>query len=236
MAQTLERIEERLKRIERDLKSSSEDQLFFALVFPLAVLFLTLPTGNLRLFFQDFAKFTPSQANSVAQTVLYVGFSCLLISSILRYYGAVVGRVRRSKVARVFSLELLIMAWDAALFLFVVTALLNAHELLLEYTFPIAGFATLLVFIGMVWIEKRVLAFYATRFLIFKKDVTPIVSSFFALLALALYMGFLVPAALTMVLVLSSGQFVGIFIITWLTTYVVLHFIYLYGLRKRTRS
>jgi len=232
-SQTLEKIQERLRRIERDLRSSSEDQLFIALVFPLAVLFVTLSPKDLSLFFQHYTGFPPDQATNIAQNIFRLGFAFLLASSIIRYYSAVVGKVRRSKTARVISLELMIMAWNAALFLVVVTTLLNASELLHEYTFPAAAVVTLLVFVGMVWIERKVLAFYAVRFLIFKKDVTPVASSFFAILALALYIGFLVPAALTTVIVLSPEQFVQIFVITWLATYGVSELVYLYAMRKR---
>ena len=230
--QTLRRIEERLRRIERDLKASSEDQLFFALVFPLAVLLVTLPIGNLTLFFQDFAKLTAEHAESVAGTIKYAGIVCLLGSSAVRYYGAAIGRVRRSKTARVLSLELLIMAWDAFIFTFVVSTILNFSELFGVYAISVAAFASLLVFLCMVWVEKKILGFYASRFLIFKKDVTPLVSNLFARLGLALYIVFLALSVLVIVGVLSPAHAVAYIVAGWILAFTLLFVIYFYRLRK----
>lgn len=228
----LEKIEERLHRIERDLRTSSEDQLFFALVFALAVLFITLPMDSVRFFFQEFARLTPTAANSVAQSILYVGLLCLLLSSVVRYYAAVVGKVRRSKSARVLSIEFLIMAWDGALFAFIVSVVLNIN-LLGIYKIPFAALTSLATFTLMVWIENKVLGFYASSFLIFKKDVTAIASNLFARLALSLYAAFLIAAFLASVIVVSSEQFVAIFIGAWFSVFAVLYLVYFHGLRRR---
>ena len=230
--QILRRMEERLRRIERDLKLSSEDQLFFALVFPLAVLLVTLPVDSLELFFHESAKLAPDLARSVAEVIKYAGVVCLLCSSVARYYGAVVGRVRRSKTARVLSLELLIMAWDAFLFAFVVSVILNYSELLGIYTISLAALASLLVFLCMVWIENKILSFYASRFLIFKKDVTPLASNLFARLALALYLIFLALSVLIVVGVLSPSHAVAYFAAGWILLFALLFSVYFYGLRK----
>lgn len=230
--QILEKIEERLRRIERDLKTSSEDQLFFALVFPLSVLFITLPVDSLRIFFQEATKLAPETANTVAQTILYVGFSCLLLSSVIRYYAAIAGKIRSSKTARVISIELLIMAWNGVLFVLVVSLILNA-AFLGFFKIPIAAFTSLLIFLCMVWIENKVLSFYASRFLIFKKDVTPIVSHLFARLALALYIGFLTVYVLTLVVASSSEQAIVVFLVAWFATFAVLYIVYFIRLKKR---
>ncbi len=214
------------------MKASSEDQLFFALVFPLAVLLVTFPIENLTLFFQDFTKLTLEHAEGVARTLKYAGVICLLSASAVRYYGAACGRVRRSKTARVLSLELLIMAWDAFLFAFVVSVILNYSELFGVFPIPVAAFASLLVFLSMVWIEKKVLGFYASRFLIFKKDVTPIVSNLFARLGLALYIVFLALSALVMLGVLSPASAVAYIAVGWILVFMSLWGFYFYGARK----
>ena len=221
----LKKIDKRLRRLERDLKTSSEDQLFFALVFPLAVLFITIPLGNLIMFFQDFAKLTPELATSAAESVRNAGIICLVISSAVRYYGAVVSHVHRSKMARVVSLELIIMAWDAFLFIVVILITFNSSNLLGAMTIAVAILASLTIFICMTWVEKRILKFYASRFLIFKKDVTPFVSSFFVLNVISLYADFLVLAVLVSIGVVPSEYLNIYLIIGWILLLAVLSLI-----------
>lgn len=124
------------------------------------------------------------------------------------------------------------MAWDAFLFAFVVSTILNYSELFGVFAISVAAFASLLVFLCMVWIEKKVLGFYASRFLIFKKDVTPLVSNLFARLGLALYIVFLVLSVLVILGVLSPAHAVAYIVAGWILVFTLLWGFYLYRVRK----
>jgi len=219
--QALERIEERLRRIERDIKASSEDQIFFALVFSLAVLLVTLPFGDLKQFFQDFSKLTPENSASIAQAIKSGSVVCLVASSAVRYYGIIVGRVRPSKTARALSLEFLMLAWNAFLFSFVVSAVFNLQIIFGLMTIFVAAIAALIVFIGMTWVERKVLSFYASRYFILKRDVTPFASNAFQWLALSLYLAFVAIVILGSLGIISSTNFAAYFVAVWLLLFIL---------------
>jgi len=232
--QPLERIENRLKRIEKDLAMASEDQLFIGLVFSLAVFLGTLPFSDLTQFFQDFAKFTAENGATVAQAIKFGSVLCLLLSTAARYYGIVVGRVRPSKAARAVSLELLIMAWNAFLFSFVISIIFNLSIILAVWTIPVAAIVALIVFICMARVENKILSFYASRYLIFKRDVTPVVSSFFQFLAVSMYIVFFALAVLLSFGVVSSADFATYYLVGWLLLFILI--MLSSSLRRRKRA
>jgi hypothetical protein len=223
---TLERIEDRLNAIERNLRTSSDDSIFLALVFSLAIFLFTVPFNDLARFFQDFSRFTPESATSVTQVIKYACVFCLLVSSASRYYGSIIGRVRPSKAARAFSIECLILAWDAFLFAFVISGVFIILPILGGATIFISAVAALVVFIGMAWIENRVLRFYASRYMIRKKDVTPLISNLFQWFALSLYLAFLTVVTLFLITstlsVVFNANFAFLTAVGWVLWFALL--------------
>jgi hypothetical protein len=229
-----ESFEKKLNDIRKELNRSSEDQLFLAVVFPLAVLFVTIPVDSLGSFFQKSLEMPQGTSVIVARSIVYVGFFCLLMSSAVRYYAAVVGKERPSKAARALSVELMIMAWDAILFLVAVSIILSLSGFLGLVTISLASLLTLTIFICMTWAEAKVLRFYASRFFIRKKDVTPIVSSLFIWLAFSLYAGFVITWIGFSIRILPFSPIV--FVVSWLLSYAVTQTIYFINLRRKKRK
>jgi hypothetical protein len=171
-------------------------------------------------------------SNDVARTIVYFGFFCLLLSSAVRYYAAAIaqksGQVRHSKTARAVSIELLMIAVDAILFVAIVSIILSLSGLLGISTFPLASIITLFVFLGMAYVEAKVLNFYASLFLILKRDArVPLVSNLFAWLSLSLYSGFVVTLTVFSIIKLSAFLLAVIFVGSWIGTYIALQTLYL---------
>jgi hypothetical protein len=219
--QVSRRIEARLKKIERDLAASSEDQIFFGLVIALLIFLVTIPYIDLQKPFEEVLRFTGETSRSLALTIKYAGVVCLIVAGVARYYGVIVGHARRSKTARVLSIECLIMAWDAFLFSFVLSTVFHLSAILGITTVPLAAALALGVSIGMARVERRVLGFYASRYLIFKKDVTPIASNSFQWLAWSLYFAFFSVLALVLHGRLASEHFAAVFLVAWMVLFVV---------------
>jgi len=220
----LDRIEHKVNQIERDMKASSDDQLFFGLVLSLAVLLFTTPFSYVQQFFQDFAKFTPESGASLAQTIKQAVVLSLVASTAARYYGAIVGRVRPSKTARALSIKVLFLGWDGFLFSFVISFFLTFQFFGFMSLFA-AAVVALVVFIGMAYAERKILSFYASRYLIFKKDITPFVSNLFQLLALSLYVDFLFVIFLAYLGYVTQANFVFYYILGWVVFLIVFTFL-----------
>lgn len=190
----IKEIKRRLGAIERETMSSLEDQLFFGLVFSLAVFFLAFPAFNVVSFLQSSMNFDYDLAMNTAEGMKYSGILFLVIISAMRYYGAI-SPTRTSKKLRVLSFQLLMLMANFLLLFLVLNSTTSLSVILGITTIPTAISILLIIYVLLAIVEKRVLGFYASRKLILKKDVEPLASLVSILATLSV--------ALTIIIILS---------------------------------
>jgi hypothetical protein len=208
----IKKLEKKIAKLEEESRTSVEDQLFFGVIISLVVFVLELDIPEVVSLFQT-AGFTLDTASSIALGVRNVTLLCLIAASATRYYGVVSGKMK-SRTYRLRSLQCLIMAWNFFIFLFTVNALSDIISLG-SISLPVALFIMLVAFLLMKYLEKKILSFYASRKLIFKKDVYPNVSEAFLILNAGLCFAIAIEVSVMIFLSwnFSSERFVAFWIL-----------------------
>jgi hypothetical protein len=145
------------------------------------VFLLTLPLDVVVSFLQNSIRLNLDTASKTAESIRNVGLLLLILASATRYYGAV-SEERVSKRFRLYSLQLLVMAWDSVLLILIINVSLNVLLAIGPINFPIAGVILFIAYYLMIRFEKKALNFYALKGFIYKKDVAPYVSRAFLIL------------------------------------------------------
>lgn len=185
----LEKIEKRLKGLEKNSLSDLEHELFFGVIFSLAILFLTIDPHEIAQFFVSI-KFPEDVALEVANSIKTWGALLTFSSAIIRYYSALVSdEVRKSQKTRLASIVLIVMIFELFLFFPVMKIDLPLPEQISIVNLPLKIFILLIIYRFIAYfLEKKLLTFYASKKLIMKKDVDPIVSKTLASAMRAAYL------------------------------------------------
>jgi len=184
LLKSLKKIEKKISKIDRESKVGLEDQLFFGLVVALALFVVTINPIDFTTFLQSSFNFDYTTAANIANSIKNLSIGCLVLSSLTRYYGA----VKPHKGARLWSIELLIVAFYFFLQQLLPSITLNFVFKVEAIAFPLSHI--LLFFIYFLlgdFFEIRIIKFYAERKLVYKKYAKPIVSFFFVLFSASLY-------------------------------------------------
>lgn len=189
LVKRIKNIEKKLAEIERESKVGLEDQLFFGLVVSLALFVMTLPLTDLASFFQNVIGIKNTTAWSLSETIRNATIVSLLLSILLRYYGA----VKPHKGARLLSFLCLIVSLDSFLFAFLPTLTLNLAVEVRTLAFPLSHIALFFIYFLLGrFVESRLISFYAKRGFVLKRYAKPIVSFLFACLSACLYTALIV--------------------------------------------
>jgi len=181
----IKNIEKKLAEIERESKVGLEDQLFFGLIVSLALFVMTLPLTDLASFFQNVIKLENTVAWNLSETIRNTTIVSLLLSILLRYYGA----VKPHKGARLWSFLCLIISLDFFLLTFLPTLTLNLAVEVRAVAFPLSHIALFFIYTLLgKFVESRIILFYARRGFVLKRYAKPIVSFLFASLSACVYM------------------------------------------------
>lgn len=184
----LQGIDGRLRSIERALKSSAEEQLFFGIAFSLLVLFITLPMNDVISFLRNILPLSYDLAAKSAIGIRGVGIVFALSASFLRYYGSMCGE-QTCKRTRYFSILSLLMGFE---FFILIVGQNTFYGIAVRTPLASISFGTLLmtiIFAIIFLFEKRMLDFYTSRRLIIKSEAVPVVSLFFLFLTAAMFVG-----------------------------------------------
>jgi hypothetical protein len=128
----IDKIEEKLNKIERDSRIGLEDQLFFGLVVSLAFFLVALPFTELQSFFQTVFQFNETTALNISLGIRNIFIVSLLLSVFSRYYGA----IKPHKGSRLISLLCLLFALDVFLANFVPALTYNLSVEIKAIAFP----------------------------------------------------------------------------------------------------
>jgi len=222
LIEKIKELESKIVRLEKESRTGLEDQLFFGVIISLVVFIITLPLTEVTSFFHNFTGFSLDLASSTAESVRYSGLLCLILASATRYYGAV-SDPRTSKRFRLHSLLFLIMGWDFFLFIFVVNASLNVAWSLGPMSLPVASIILFFTYFLMIFFERKAQNFYASRELIFKKDVDPIVSKSFLALTMGFYIAFVVEYfAILRGMQFSAERFMSVWIVSFILLVILI--------------
>lgn len=150
----IENIESSLKKIEKSSNLTTEDQLFFGIVFTLFILFLQFPEFDVCSIFENFGvTVDPSKGFLTMKMVL---ISLLLFSSVTRYLTALIDDDERRNKYRVASVAFLL----SCIYFIVMdltirglTAVLKDVNIFLILLSPIA--LTLISILIGVFVEKK---------------------------------------------------------------------------------
>jgi len=212
LIERIKKMERKLDKVEKSSRIGLEDQLFFGFIISLVVFLLSLPLTEVVSFFQNVTKFGLELATNTAETTRNTGLLCLFLASVARYYGAI-SKPRVSKRYRLWSLRCLLMGWNFFLFFFVTNACINASLMFGGMEIPIASVVLAGAYAIMLFLEKKALRFYASRELVFKKDVKETVSWVFLGLTSSFYIAFVVEFVVTIMgMPFSSERFVAVWL------------------------
>jgi len=214
----LKSIEKRVKNIEKGSLSDTEHQLFFGVIISLVILFLTIDPKQIADFFTN-VGFVEADAMEIATLIKTWGAILTFSSAIIRYYSALVkDDIKKSQKTRLASIALVVMGFELFLFFPVMNINLPLPEQISLLNLPLKIFILLIIYRFIAYfLEKKLLSFYASKKLILKKDINPIVSKAFVSSMRAAYIAVVI--AFTVYFFLQSYAvevFLGFFVIGFL--------------------
>lgn len=232
LSRKLQDVEDELKKIEKQSKSSSEDQFFFGISFSLLILFLTLPMSDAIVFLQNTFGLSVGLATSSAISIRIGGILLALMASLLRYYGSMFGEhaCKKRRIQSIFTL--LGGFW---LFVFIIGENMSVGISVGTswLTIPMGAFILGIFYALMIPLERRMLKFYVSKSLIYKVDAIPIVSSAFMILCFSFYFA----GATIFFVSLVTPQFASLFgSIAFVSFFVLVMYLAVRSLTRKPRK
>ena len=204
-SEELGKIHRELNAIKKDSEVTQEDQLFFGLVVSIAFFVITMPLDLLAAFFQSAVKLDFVAASFAATFIKNTSIGSLVLSILLRYYGA----VKPHKVARLWSILSLIIGFDIFLFVFTSNIGMGAAIFAGPIAFHLFLLIAELLYVGVgKFAEKKIVTFYIDKGFAPKKySKMPPISYLFAMLAFSVNIAFAVEIVLVLLVGLPFDMF-----------------------------